>query len=331
VTIRVQPTAAGTLTNTATVAGDQPDPDTSNNSTTATTTVLGDADVSLTVSASPSPASVGGPIAYGLAVTNAGPARASGVTVTDTLPPNVQYRSSSGTPGCTQAGSVVTCHFDRVSPGTTVYGGINVTATSKNPATTNSATVAADQPDPDVSNNTASVTIAVLQVSASAFGEQVRGVASSGPLPAVSATTPGFDYGELASVTVGAPPLLGTQLDARTLAVEVVVGFDATASSHASTAWAPIVGPVEAQGVQARCNGDQHGVTGSTSIAKLHFGLQTLADLAPSPNTRLPVPGGTLTLNEQSRSGAALTVNAMHLRTIQADIILSQAHCSVDP
>jgi hypothetical protein len=44
ITIVVTPTTAGTLTNTATVSGDQTDPTPADNSATATTTVLGTQD-----------------------------------------------------------------------------------------------------------------------------------------------------------------------------------------------------------------------------------------------------------------------------------------------
>src|SRR5690242_19766641 len=72
---------------TVSISSNQPtDPNTKNNSATVTTTVTPAADVAVTMSA-PTSVSVGQSLTYTINVTNNGPSDASGVVLTDTLPP----------------------------------------------------------------------------------------------------------------------------------------------------------------------------------------------------------------------------------------------------
>ena len=93
VTITVTADQAGTVTNTASVSSETTDPSSSNNSATATTTVDPAADLALTKTGAPNPV-VGSSLTYTLTVTNNGPSAAAGVTVSDTLPPNVTFDSA---------------------------------------------------------------------------------------------------------------------------------------------------------------------------------------------------------------------------------------------
>src|SRR5262249_57098992 len=78
------PNNGGTITNTATVAGQQGDPNTANNAASATTTVNGSADLSITKTA-PASVTTGQQFTYTLSVHNGGPSDANGVSATDTL------------------------------------------------------------------------------------------------------------------------------------------------------------------------------------------------------------------------------------------------------
>src|SRR6202021_2984913 len=106
--------------------------------------------------------SQGDTLTYTLAVTNNGPASATTVTVADTLPSAVTYISVSTTTGtCSEAGGSVTCLL-----GTMANGGAAATtivAIAGTPGVvSNTATVTADQTDPNPANNssTQSETIA---------------------------------------------------------------------------------------------------------------------------------------------------------------------------
>jgi len=94
-------------------------------------------------------------LTYHLDVTNNGPANATGVTVTDTLPTNSTFVSASS--GCVSAAGVVTCTVGDLASGASTGFDITVTAGSAGTSLTNTASVSGDQFDPDTSNNTSTV------------------------------------------------------------------------------------------------------------------------------------------------------------------------------
>ena len=157
-------TSPGTVKNTATVAADQTDPNPGNNTATEATTVtggqLGSADLALIKTADQAEVPVGNNLVYRMTVTNHGPDGVTGVTLTDPIPAGATYVSNNG--GCEEAGGVLTCQFGPLGVGSTAVVDLAVTATS--PGTvTNTATVAADQADPNPANNTASRSTSVTE------------------------------------------------------------------------------------------------------------------------------------------------------------------------
>jgi uncharacterized repeat protein (TIGR01451 family) len=156
--IKVTPQNAGTITNTASVQGDQIDLKPSNDSATAATTVTPSADLAITKSVSPSTPFVGDTMIYTLSLKNNGPSPATGVIAKDPLPTgHVAYQSATPSQGsCTQASGTVTCNLDTLTSGATATVTINVTAI-KDGATDNKATAKANEPDPSTGNNTGSV------------------------------------------------------------------------------------------------------------------------------------------------------------------------------
>lgn len=99
------------------------------------------------------------PQLYQLTISNAGPADATGVTVIDTLPGNVTY--VDGHSSCTHNAGTVTCGLGALAAGSTVSIFLQVSFGNAG-SYTNGATVSANEPDPDTSNNSASHTQQVL-------------------------------------------------------------------------------------------------------------------------------------------------------------------------
>lgn len=163
--VQVTPgTAPGTtITNTPTVTSTVGDPTSGNNSVTLTTTVASptQADVKITKTASPEPVNQNTNLTYTLSVTNAGPAIAAGVAVTDVLPAQVTYTSvftSQGTCTYTAATTTVSCSIGSLPVGSVAVITINVKAITFSSASgsTNTATVTATTSDPNSANNTSS-------------------------------------------------------------------------------------------------------------------------------------------------------------------------------
>jgi uncharacterized repeat protein (TIGR01451 family) len=177
ITIIVTPTAAGILVNTTSVSGTEPDPNQGNNSARdATTATAGppastDADVKITMSHSPDPATLGSDqfVQYSINVSNGGPATATGVSLTDTLPAGMTFVSATVSPvpqgSCGQSAGTVTCALSTLTIFQSATVTIFVTPTTAG-TISNSATATATQNDPNPGNNTAADTMAILAAGA---------------------------------------------------------------------------------------------------------------------------------------------------------------------
>ncbi len=157
VTVAVAQAAAATVVNTATVSGGN-ELNVANDTASDSTNVVSSSDLAITKSASPNPIKQGNTLTYTLVVTNNGPSDATNVTATDTLPSTVSYISATPTQGtCSQAAGTVTCLLGTMINGVSATITITVTAVTPSSAV-NSASVTADQPDPNSANNTATQT-----------------------------------------------------------------------------------------------------------------------------------------------------------------------------
>jgi uncharacterized repeat protein (TIGR01451 family) len=161
-TINVIASGSGTITNTATVEGDQGDPDSGNNSSGEETTVSSAADLAITKSDSPDPIYTGQTLTYSIAVHNNGPSGSSSVTVTDDLPAGVTYQSATASQGtCVLATGTVSCDLGALADEGDASIEIKVTPNSSG-TITNTAKVTGDGTiDPVSSNDTASTTTTV--------------------------------------------------------------------------------------------------------------------------------------------------------------------------
>ena len=155
VTITVLPTGSGSLSNTATVKGNEPDPNILNNSTTIVSSVVPAQmiDLAVAVTAAPQTPLVGQDFTYVVLVANIGQATATGVTLANALPDAasiVSIKPSQGT--YTLSGNLITAALGSVGPGALVS--LTVTVQAGAPGLIyDQAAVSADQPDFFITNN----------------------------------------------------------------------------------------------------------------------------------------------------------------------------------
>lgn len=131
------------------------------------------ADLGISLVDVPDPVLHGAALSYVAIMNNAGPSDATGVTLTDVLPPDVTFVSSvPGPPTCTLAGATFTCDMGPLAAGGTTTATIHVTANAPAGSTiVNTATVSGNEADPNPSNNSATATTTV----AAAEGELSHG------------------------------------------------------------------------------------------------------------------------------------------------------------
>ena len=98
-TVTVGAGVDGTILNTAMITGNEDDPIPENNKPEEPTLVVPQVDLTIDKSDNPDPVVAGEDLTYTLTVTNNGPSDATGVSVTDTLPPQVTYRSATASQG----------------------------------------------------------------------------------------------------------------------------------------------------------------------------------------------------------------------------------------
>jgi uncharacterized repeat protein (TIGR01451 family) len=151
-----QAAAAGTLTTTFSIQGDNTDPATTNDTAEVTLTVLPAADLGVTISPGGGRAAIQADWTYTLNVANLGLSNATGVTLTAPLPPGAQFvtaRSSQGSTPVVQDGKL-TADLDGLAAGGAATISIVVipTAIGSMPL---SASVSGDQFDPTPANNQA--------------------------------------------------------------------------------------------------------------------------------------------------------------------------------
>ncbi len=109
------------------------------------------ANLSITKTTTATSVSVGNFIDYTITVTNGGPDSATGVTVTDALPPNTTFVSATPTQGSCSGGSPVNCSLGTLANGASATIALRVMATAAGSAT-NTASASSAAIDPDGAN-----------------------------------------------------------------------------------------------------------------------------------------------------------------------------------
>lgn len=147
--------------NSVTVKSEDTDPDESDNAAESSIDILAQPDVSIKKTVSPEIALPGKILTYTLEVQNAGPSKATGLLITDTLPlKGIIFRSAQG---CNQSDGLVKCSLESlaVNEKATFVIVVNVNSDLRN-SLTNQAKVSSNEFDPNQANNAASITTDVL-------------------------------------------------------------------------------------------------------------------------------------------------------------------------
>jgi bacillolysin len=164
VTIVVTPATIATITNNASVSGNETDPNSSNNTAIIDTTVTKatSSDLAVSIEDSPDPVGIGDNLTYTIDVTNNGPDAAKGVTLTDTLPTEVSFVSViPSSPTCSESSGTVICELGSLNNGDTSTVTIVTTPTTIGKFD-NNVVVKGSESDPDSTNNSASETTKAL-------------------------------------------------------------------------------------------------------------------------------------------------------------------------
>jgi uncharacterized repeat protein (TIGR01451 family) len=194
VTVTPLPGATGTLGNTALVGSDALDPHPEDNTATVTSPITNEADLAVSLTG-PSTVAAGGTAIFHLHDANHGPSDATNVVITHNLPAEL---TPNPPPGCTVAGRTLTCKLTGLLAGAS--GDINVTvhidaAAPAGAVLTQNANIAADQPDADLANNTATVRSTVTRATDVAVTVTADGTVA----------TPGARVGFTVTVTNNGP------------------------------------------------------------------------------------------------------------------------------
>jgi uncharacterized repeat protein (TIGR01451 family) len=176
------------------------DPNTENDSAVSTTTI-GDANLAATASGPPSVVA-GETISYTLSLANAGPDPADSATLSDALPAHTRFVSLTQTAGAPfvlttpapDGTGTVTASRALMAPGTSAAFTLVVSLDRDSPATTivNTATASATTGDPDLADNSATVSTAASAIAIPPSVVPAPALAPApAPGPALAATPAG--------------------------------------------------------------------------------------------------------------------------------------------
>jgi uncharacterized repeat protein (TIGR01451 family) len=217
----VQPFAVGGATNTIAVSSLAADPNLADNTVVSVTTVAPpSADLALSVSDDPDPVAIGSTLVYTLTVTNLGPATATNVKLTNTLPASAAFVSATPSGYIFSGNSVVLTNLGNIGSGGQAVASVTVRPTASGEIT-DTATVSSTITDSLKANNTVSVKTVVenllLTVTRSGSNLNIAWPASAGNFVLESAdsllspitwtqvtTPPAQQVGDQKVVTVGA-------------------------------------------------------------------------------------------------------------------------------
>jgi uncharacterized repeat protein (TIGR01451 family) len=171
----VQPFVVGSATNLITVSTSVTDPNLADNTVADVATVVPpSADLALAMFDEPDPVVVGGSLVYTLTVLNQGPATATNVRLTNTLPPSVTFVSATPAGYILSGNNVIFNNLGNIGSGAQTEASITVHPTVSGEITS-TATVSSGVTDSLKANNTVSVKTVVegLQLIVSRSGNNI--------------------------------------------------------------------------------------------------------------------------------------------------------------
>jgi large repetitive protein len=326
--VAIAANVTGTVSNTATVSSTTGDPTLTNNSATdGPTPVATSADVSVTKS-HVGPIVAGSNVTYSLTATNAGPSNAADITVTDTLPPNMTFVSTSSAGWTCSGTTTVTCTHGPLifSASSTVDVLVAVTANAAPVGSTNAASVSSTTADPLLTNNSttdagpvtrsADLTITKTQVSGPVVAGKPVGwtitVRNNGPSDAPAVVV--NDTAPLGLTGVTATPSQGTCTAALVCAIGTMANGATVTVDVTGTVLPNYVSPTLAN--TAGVSSDAPDPTPANNNSTVSSPATTIADLviSKSATPTKAVPGSpitwTVTVQNIGPSDAqAVTVN----------------------
>jgi len=145
------------------VSGGAQDPVPGNNNATGTTTIVENGDLAVSQTESPDPAPAQATLTYHLTIVNHGPQAAQNVAVTDTLPAGATFVGvTPEMPGWNCAnGATLVCQTASMPSGAVAVISVEIMAPNTSGPITNRASVSSSTGDPDMSNNSSSMTTQV--------------------------------------------------------------------------------------------------------------------------------------------------------------------------
>ncbi len=117
------------------------------------------ADLQVAVSATPDPVGSGETLTYQVVVSNLSTSNdAGGVVTVTTLPGGISFSSASPAGSCSASGAQVTCNVGSIAAGGSATTTLQTVSNTAGDITFTAKVARANQPDPDLSNNSVSVT-----------------------------------------------------------------------------------------------------------------------------------------------------------------------------
>jgi uncharacterized repeat protein (TIGR01451 family) len=334
-TLTPTPTTTGTIftstpTTTRTPTSTSTSPSTPTATSTGTITPTPAADLAILKLAAPEPVHTGQDLNYFFGITNEGPSNATGVVVTDPLPPNTTFVSASSDQGtCTLGGTTVTCAIGNMAVGSILNLRITVrpTAAAGGTTLTNTATIAGNEFDQHPADNTSTfistVLLPTLTPTLTPLPATQTVLALTGTPTSLPATATAGVAGPLTITKTGSPATVnvGDQvtytLTVRNLGATPATGVTVTDTLPANATF------VSATATVGTCAGT---ATVTCTIGTLAAGASATVTIIITPTEA--AAGTTLTNTAVARGSAIGPVTATTTTTVLADLI-GQITCNI--